>query len=138
MLPSFTDYCLLLAKLPEQYPLIQSSTLTAYTIGPWVAEVIGELTFIEGYVLTVWELLDLSTQTIRSYSYELDKDGERVWWYDPMEHPENPILQSTFPHHKHIYPNIKRNRVPAPNISFHSANLPFLIQEVESLLAQGA
>jgi len=68
MLPSFKDYCLLLAKLPEQHDFIQSSTLTAYTIGPLVAEVMGEVTFVEGYVLVVWELLDLSSQTIRSYS----------------------------------------------------------------------
>jgi len=70
MLPPFEDYCYFLANLPEQYPVIQSSTLSAYTIGPFVAEVVGQLTFADGYILDVWELLDLSTHTIRSYSYE--------------------------------------------------------------------
>lgn len=135
MLPPFKEYCSLLVGLPEQYPVIQSSTLSAYTIGPFTAEVVGQVIFAGGYMLDVWELLDLSTGAIRSYSYELDQAEKKIWWYDPMEHPENPVLQSSIPHHKHIYPNIKQNRVPAPDISFTEPNLPFLIQEVEALLA---
>jgi hypothetical protein len=37
----------------------------------------------------------------------------------------------TYPHHKHIPPNIKRNRIPAPDLSFTRLNLPFLIEEIE-------
>jgi hypothetical protein len=37
-------------------------------------------------------------------------------------------------HHKHIPPNIKRNRIPAPDLSFESPNLPFLIGEIEGFL----
>ena len=83
MFPPFGEYCTLIAGLPDQYPSIRSSTLTVYTIGPYVAEVEGQLVFGTGYVLDVWELLDLASHTIRSYSYELDCDDERVWWYDP-------------------------------------------------------
>lgn len=52
---------------------------------------------------------------------------------ETMPHPHIPELQSTHPHHKHIPPDIKHNRVPAPNISFVQPNLPGLIAEVENL-----
>ena len=131
MLPPFEAYCLLLADLPSQFSSIQTSTLTVYTIGPFAAEVEGKLIFRDDYVLYVWELLDLSTGTFRNYSYELERKGERVWWYDPTEHPNDPSLAQTHPHHKHIPPDIKHHRVPAPGLSFTRPNLPFLIEEIE-------
>lgn len=134
MLPTFEDYCLLIASLPDRFPSIRSSTLIAYRIGPFAAEVEGQLTFESGYVLTVWELLDLSRGTIHNYSYELDRADERVWWYDPTEHPGDATLRSSYPHHKHVSPDIKRHRVPAPELSFTRSNLPALIEEVERLL----
>lgn len=134
MLPSFDDYCQLIADLPNQHPHIRRSTLSVYTIGPSVAEVEGKVTFSDGYVLDVWELLDLATQTIHRYSYEVRRNDETIWWYDPQEHPNNPTLASTHPHHKHVPPDIKHHRVPAPNISFTEPNLPILIQEIEEAL----
>ncbi len=134
MLPPFADYCQLLADLPQRFSHIRTSTLQAYTIGKSIAEVEGQVVFADGYVLSVWELLDLSTRSICKYSYELDRHGERIWWYDPMAHPENPALQSTLPHHKHVPPDIKHNRIPAPDLSFTRPNLPFLITEVELLM----
>ena len=134
MLPTFEDYCAQIARLPDQSSFIDSSTLTVYTIGPFAAEVEGQLTFSDGYVLSVWELLDLDSRTIRSYSYELDRAGERVWWYDPTGHPDDPALAATHPHHRHVSPNIKHHRVPAPEISFTRPNLPFLIRQAEQLL----
>ncbi len=41
MLPTFEEDCRLIASLPDQFPSIQFSTLTAYTIGPFVAKVEG-------------------------------------------------------------------------------------------------
>jgi len=38
--------------------------------------------------------------------------------------------------HKHIPPDIKRHRVPAPGIRFDQPNLPFLIREIEDTLLQ--
>ncbi|MGQ9626402.1 MAG: toxin-antitoxin system TumE family protein [Anaerolineae bacterium] len=32
---------------------------------------------------------------------------ERLYWYDDFPHPNDPILASTFPHHKHI-PHARR------------------------------
>lgn len=132
--PSFEEYCRLVAGLPDQFSSIRTSTLSVYTIGLFVAEVEGQLTFDADYVLDVWELLDLAAGSFRSYSYELNHAGERVWWYDPTEHPNDPTLESSYPHHKHIPPDIKRNRVPAPAISFTQPNLPVLIQEIERLV----
>jgi hypothetical protein len=40
------------------------------------------------------------------------------------------------PHHKHIPPNIKHNRIPAPQMSFTQPNLPALIREIESLIKE--
>ncbi len=135
MFPALDAYSHLIASLPDQFPLIESSTLTVYTIGPGVAEVQGQLRFPDGYVLDVWELLDLSAQSLHAYSYELDHAGERVWWYDPTEHPGDESLRGTFPHHKHTLPDLKHHRVPAPGISFTHPNLPFLLQEIQRLIA---
>jgi len=117
MLPRFEDYCLLIANLPDRFPSIQVSTLILYRIGPFAAEVEGRLTFASGYTLQVWELLDLSKGAIHNYSYELDRAGERIWWYDPTEHPRDETLRSSSPHHKHIPPDIKHHRIPAPENS---------------------
>lgn len=136
MLPAWDEYCLLIANLPNQFPAIRSSTLKAYTIGPYVAEVEGQLVFEGGYVLDVWELLDLSTRAIRGYSYELTQASERIWWYDPTEHPGDPTLAATYPHHKHVPPDIKHRRVPAPGLAFTEPNLLLLVREVEQLLNQ--
>jgi len=46
-------------------------------------------------------------------------------------HPNDPSLASTDPHHKHVPPNIKHHRVPAPDLSFTRPNLPFLNEEIE-------
>jgi hypothetical protein len=136
VLPAFEEYCRLIADLPDQFPCVQSSTLAAYTIGPYVAEVEGEVVFEGNYVLDVWEVLDLSSGTIRMYSYELNHSGERIWWYDPTEHPGDPTLSSSYPHHKHIQPDIKHHRIPAPELSFTRPNLPVLIEGVEELLKE--
>jgi len=37
------------------------------------------------------------------------------------------------PHHKHVPPDIKRNRVPAPGMSFTEPNLPTLLREIEEV-----
>jgi hypothetical protein len=41
---------------------------------------------------------------------------------------------SANPHHKHVPPDIKHHRVPAPQLRFDRSNLPFLIEEIECLL----
>ena len=76
-------------------------------------------------------MVDFEQGRIRNYSYEIRQAGEKLAWYDPFEHPHIPALASTHPHHKHIQPDIKHHRIPAPGISFEQPNLPYLIEEIE-------
>lgn len=71
---------------------------------------------------------------IEDYAYELWDKSDKIMWYDSQPHPGDPSLASTYPHHKHLPPDIKHNRAPAPGISFNQPNLPILINEIEELL----
>jgi len=82
------------------------------------------------------EELDFGAGLIASYGYKVYRGDERLYWYDDFPHPSDPALASTFPHHKHIPPDIKHNRVPAPELSFTQPNLPTLIREIEQLVEQ--
>ncbi len=122
--------------LKQQYPSIQKSTLIVIRRGKRTALVQGEIAFPKGYRIAIKERLsfDSGRIVIESYGYELWKQQEKVAWYDSQPHPKDPKLASTYPHHKHVRPNIKHNRIPAPGISFDQPNLPFLIQELEVIL----
>ena len=124
-------YSALIYSLPERYPNIQHSTLVLATIGATLAKLEGQIHFAEDVILEVWELIDFENGRIRNYSYEIYRAGDKIAWYDPFEHPHIPELASTHPHHKHILPDIKHNRVPAPGISFEAPNLPAVIEAIE-------
>lgn len=130
-LSDFQAYGELIYSLPERYTVIQRSTLVLATIGPTLAKLEGRVTFEGDIVLDVWELVDFDRQLITKYSYEVYRSGKKIRWYDPFEHPDVPELASTYPHHKHVPPDIKHHRVPAPGISFERPNLPHLIEEIE-------
>ena len=98
-------------------------------LGPTLAKLEGQVTFAGDVILDVWELIDFEAGCIRSYSYEISQAGEKIAWDDPFEHPHIPELVRTSPHHKHIPPDIKHHRVPAPGSSFEQPNLPTLMQE---------
>ena len=127
----FRTYAELIYSLQERYSIVQRSTLVLATIGPTLAKLEGQVTFEGDVVLDVWELVDFEAGRILHYSYEIYQAGEKIVWYDPFEHPHIPELASTYPHHKHVPPDIKHNRIPAPGISFEEPNLLFLIQEIE-------
>lgn len=131
MLTSLQAYSRFIYTLPDHYPTIHHSTLVLAPMGATVASLHGELQFADEIVLRVVEELDFFAQRIDYYSYSVNRQGERLYWYDPQPHPNIPQLQSTHPHHKHLPPNIKHNRVPAPGISFTEPNLPYLLQEIE-------
>ncbi len=133
---SYEEYSQFVYSLPERFPSISSFQIVLARIGATLAKLEGKLTVDNIWTLDVWELIDLKENRIRNYSYEIYRGEEKVVWYDPFAHPENPGLAKTFPHHKHILPNIKQNRIPAPGISFHEPNLPFLIQEIEQNLGK--
>lgn len=130
-IPNFQQYSELIYSLQVRHPTIQQSTLVLVTTGRTLAKLEGQVIFLNEIVLDVWEFIDLETGRIRNYSYEIYQAGEKVAWYDPFEHPHIPELASTHPHHKHVQPNIKHNRIPALGISFEQPNLPFLIAEIE-------
>ncbi len=129
------DYELFLYSLTEQFPSIKRSTLVFIRLGATLARVTGELFFDNGVRLVVREriLYNRLPAVMDWYGYEIWREGEKLYWYDSQPHPEEPSLQSTYPHHKHIPPNIKHHRIPASNMSFHQPNLPAIIAEIESL-----
>lgn len=133
------DYELFLCTLAERFSTIRRSTVTFVRRGHSLVRVSGEVEFDGALRLVVLERLDFGRRpgVIESYGYEVWKGEEKLYWYDPQPHPNNPDLQSTHPHHKHVPPDIKHNRVPAPDMSFTRPNLPALIREIEDLLGAG-
>ncbi len=131
MLPSLPDYERLVYTLQTTYPSIERSTLVVIRHGPNVAELSGSLEFSNDIVLDAWEDLNFARKVIQAYSYAVERAGQRLYWYDPQPHPNDSTLASTFPHHKHVPPDIKHHRIPAPGLSFEQPNLPFLIEQIE-------
>jgi hypothetical protein len=143
----------LIYSLPVLYPSIQISTLVLVPPNLDTAQLTGLLSFGDDIVLCVYELLDFEQGRIESYRYEVIRalipfsvqplpptqvycsvsyrDKEKLYWYDSWPHPNHPALATTHPHHKHIHPDSKHNRIPAPELRFDVANLPFLIEEIE-------
>ena len=133
---SLRNYEELVHTLGQRFPSIKGSTLVVVQRGKRVATLQGEINFSQGYRIAVKERLsfDEGPVVIEDYAYELWYKGDKVAWYDSQPHPGDPKLASTYPHHKHIPPDIKHNRIPAPGMSFNQPNLSTLIQENEELL----
>lgn len=115
-------------------PTVQRSTVAVWSASPYTGLAEGEIFFTHGFRLRLREDLDFDARLITSYGYEVYQGEDRLYWYDDFPHPHDLALASTLPHHKHIPPDIKRHRVPAPEISSTSPNLPMLIREIEDLI----
>lgn len=127
-LQSLPEYERYIYTLPQQIPAIQRSTLTVIRRSQTAGEIeIGD------YRLVIREKLSFEGEMrpIVSYGYECWRGNEKLYWYDSQAHPNDSTLASTHPHHKHIPPDIKHHRIPAPGLSFTQPNLPFLIAEIE-------
>lgn len=135
-LQSLAEYELFIYTLQQSYPSIRRSTLVVIRRGTIAAAVLGEIELVQGLRLVVSERLSFLRQpgSIMDYGYEVWQGVEQLYWYDSQPHPDNPTLASTHPHHKHVPPDIKHNRIPAPGLSFKQPNLPFLIDEIEQTL----
>jgi hypothetical protein len=131
-LKSLSGYSGFVAELLSQ-PNIQSSTVAVWSDSPYTSVAEGEVFFKNGLRLRMREEVDLNAALITSYGYEVYRGEDRLYWYDDFPHPNDPNLTSTMPHHKHVLPDIKHNRIPAPNMSFGRPNLPALIREIEDL-----
>lgn len=132
------DYELFLYTLADRFSSVRRSTMTLIRRGTSLARVAGEIFFDQSIRLVVREriIYDRLPITVDWYGYEVWRHEEKLYWYDSQPHPDDPLLQSTHPHHKHIPPDIKHNRIPAPGMSFVEPNLLKLIPEIESLLQQ--
>ena len=133
------DYELFLYALTERFPAVRRSTVTFVRRGASLARVAGELYFDKEIRLVIRERLvyDRLPAVIDSYGYEVWRGDEKLYWYDSQPHPGEPLLQSTYPHHKHLPPDLKHNRIPAPGMSFTQLNVPALIQEIIEISQQG-
>jgi hypothetical protein len=134
---SADDYELFLYTLAERFSSIRSSTLVFERRGSTLARVAGEIMFERGFRIVVRErvVFNRLPATIEWYGYEIWQGEQKLCWYDSQPHPDDPTLQSTHPHHKHVPPDIKHHRIPAPAMSFNRPNLPTVIREVEQALA---
>ena len=133
-LSSLVEYSRFVYPLLEKSDRVHSHPVRLYPRGASIGVLEGEVSFDQQIVLRVYERLDFAAERILAYSYEVWRAQERLYWYDPMPHPNNPSLAHNHPHHKHVPPDIKHNRITAPRLSFDAPNLPFLIREVEGLL----
>jgi hypothetical protein len=130
---SLRDYEVWIYGLPQRFSAIAYSTLLLAQRGRQLAELTGELAFSDGCRLVVYERLtwDAGELLIEGYGYEVWQGSNKLYWYDSQPHPADSSLASTYPHHKHIPPDVKHHRVPAPGLSLNQPNLPLLIDEIE-------
>ena len=130
------DYELFLYTLTDKFPSVRHSTITFVRKGASLARVAGELYFDHEMRLVVRQriLYHRLPAIIDWYGYEAWQGNQKLYWYDSQPHPDDPSLQSTHPHHKHILPDMKHHRIPAPEMSFTQPNLPTLIRDIESFL----
>jgi len=133
-LGSVANYSQFLAKLLNR-PGVATSTIVVWSVSSYTGIAEGELFFVSGFRLRIREEIDFDDQLITSYGYEAYQAAKKLYWYDDFPHPNDPTLASTHPHHKHVPPNIKQNRVPAPDLSFTQPNLPQIVEELEMLIA---
>lgn len=131
-LRSLAGYSRFVAQLFDR-ATVRRSTVVVWSESPYTGTAEGEVFFSSGVRLRMREELDFDAGTITAYGYEVYRGSERLYWYDDFPHPNDPSLAATHPHHKHIPPDIKHHRVPAPEISFTRPNLPVLIREIEEL-----
>jgi hypothetical protein len=96
--PSRADYETLLYNLLQQYAdHILASTVHLYSTSALTVRVTGSIQFISGLELRVAEFVDFLSGRIRDYSYTVYLGAEKIRWYDPQPHPDNPALAATFP-----------------------------------------
>jgi hypothetical protein len=107
--------------------------VAVWSDSPWTGILEGEVFFLQGIRLRLREELDFEAALITAYGYEVYRGDERLFWYDDFPHPNEAALASTFPHHKHMPPDIRNHRIPAPGMSFALPNLPRLVQEIEAI-----
>jgi hypothetical protein len=153
-LASPSEYETFVYDLPNRYSSIERSSLVYIPLGSRIGRITGRILFPGGIILCVQEFLNFELGVIEGYGYEVSRsrlpldllpeadeycrpsytEKDKLYWYDSFPHPNDPDLASTHPHHKHVPPDIKRNRIPAPELTFTAPNLDILIEEIQQTL----
>ena len=68
-------------SLPDRYPVISFSTLVLKTLGATVGKVEEEIHFPNQIRLKVFELVDFAKNRIVSYTYQVYRAKECLYWY---------------------------------------------------------
>jgi hypothetical protein len=132
LLTSLAEYSQFVAELLNR-PSVLRSTVAAWSDSPYTGIAEGAVFFSNGVRLRIREELDFDAGLITAYGYEVYRGEDRLFWYDDFPHPNDQTLAPTFPHHKHVPPDIRHHRIPAPTMSFTRPNLPVLLEEIEAL-----
>lgn len=131
-LKSLANYSRFVSELAHR-PSVKHSTVVVWSDSRYTGIAEGDVLFLNGIRLRIREELDFDAGLVASYGYEVYRGADRLFWYDDFPHPNDQNLASTFPHHKHVPPDIKHNRIPAQEMSFVRPNLTVLIREIEKL-----
>jgi hypothetical protein len=134
-LTSLASYSRFVAGLLD-HPSVVRSTVAVWSDSQYTGVAEGEVLFQDSVHLRMREELDFDAGLITSYGYEVYRGTERLYWYDDFPHPNDPELALTFPHHKHVPPDIKHHRVPAPEMSFDQPNLPAILREIVAFIGR--
>ena len=129
-LKSLTSYSHYVTEMLHR-PGVDRSTVVVWSESRYTGVAEGEVFFSNGIRFRMREELDFDAGLITAYGYEVYQGTERLYWYDDFPHPHDPALAATFPHHKHVPPDVKHHRIAVPEISFTQSNLPVLIREIE-------
>jgi hypothetical protein len=131
-LSSLAEYSQFVAELLNR-PSVSRSTVAVWSDSPYTGIAEGEVFFSNGARLRIREEVDFEAGLITAYGYEVYRGEDRLFWYDDFPHPNDPELATTFPHHKHVPPDIRHHRIPAPAMNFTRPNLLVLLGEIEGL-----
>ena len=101
-----------LYDIPATFPTVRSSTLHFFTTSATTGVVEGSVFFHSGHELRISELVDFAVGDMLDYGYEVWQGDEKLYWYDPQPHPDDPTLAGTCPHHKHVPPSAGCGGVP--------------------------
>lgn len=134
MLNNYDGYIVFLSTLFERFSSIEIVEFNAYLTSATECYSEGTIMFPNEIVLTFIEQIDFAARKLFKYGYTVSKADETLYYYDSQPHPDDPSLASNHPHHKHIPPDIKHHRIPAPDLSFERSNLEFIIHEIETTL----
>ncbi len=134
MLNSYDEYAVFLSTLQGRFDSIHNIKFNAYRTSTMRGSSSGTIIFPKEITLRFNEKINFEKKKLVDYGYVVYQAGEKLYYYDSQPHPDDPALAATHPHHKHIPPDLKHHRIPAPGMSFERSNLEFLIREIETTL----